>query len=210
MSVQGAKILVVEDEAIVAMDIKLRLSQLGYEVPRVVAMGEEAFQAAEELKPELVLMDISLKGHMPGTEAAQRIHSELDIPIVFLTAYADENTLEKAKASEPFGYITKPFEDSDLRVAIELALYKAKAEKERKELMSKLQKAMDEVKTLSGLIPICASCKKIRDDKGYWQAVEQYIGERTSAEFTHGICPECMQKLYPGMIKDIDPSPHNT
>lgn len=192
-----ARIVVVEDEAIVAMDIKMRLLKLGYEVSRIVSTGEDAVIAAEQLRPDLVLMDISLKGSMLGTEAAQKIHAVLDIPIIFLTAYADDKTLDGAKTAEPFGYITKPFEDTDLRVTIEIALYKAKAEKERKELTLRLQKALDEIKTLSGLIPICASCKKIRNDKGYWQAVEQYIEERSGAQFTHGICPDCMRKLYP-------------
>ena len=199
MDITKPRILVVEDESIVAMDIKIRLQKLGYEILRIVSTGEEAVQVAMESQPDLILMDISLKGHMLGTEAAQKIHAVLDIPIVFLTAYSDANTLERAKESEPFGYITKPFEDNDLRVSLELALYRSKAERERKALTEKLQKALDEVKTLSGFIPICASCKKIRDDKGYWQAVEQYIEARTPAEFTHGICPDCMQKLYPGI-----------
>lgn len=191
-----ARILVVEDEAVVAIDIKMRLLKFGYEVSSSVSTGEDAFIAAEELKPDLVLMDVSLKGKMPGTEAARKIHDLLAVPIVFLTAYADDKTLEGAKMAEPFGYITKPFEDTDLRVTLEMALCKARAEKERKELIIKLQQALDEVKTLSGLIPICAACKKIRNDKGYWQAVERYIEERSEAQFTHGICPDCTQKLY--------------
>jgi CheY-like chemotaxis protein len=199
-----ARILVVEDEAIVAMDIKMRLLKLGYEVVKVVSSGKDAVSAAEQLRPEMVLMDISLKGSMLGTEAAQKIHAILDIPIVFLTAYADEKTLDGAKTAEPFGYITKPFEDTDLRVTMEISLYKAKAEKERKELNLRLQKALDEIKTLSGLIPICASCKKIRNDKGFWQAVEQYLEEHSSAQFTHGICPDCMQKLYPELNESTE------
>ncbi len=196
------RILIVEDESLVAMDIKARLTKFGYEVPATVSTGEDAIAAAEGLKPDLVLMDISLKGHMRGTEAAQKIHDTLDIPIIFLTAYADDKTLDEAKKSEPFGYVTKPFEETDLRVTLAIALYKARAEKERKELTLSRQKALDEIKTLSGLIPICAACKKIRDDNGYWQAVEKYITERSNAQFTHGICPECVKKLYPGM--DID------
>jgi CheY-like chemotaxis protein len=203
-----ARILVVEDEAIVAMDIKMRLLKLGYEVSRIVSTGENAVNVAAELKPDLVLMDISLKGEMLGTEAAQKIHAALDIPIIFLTAYADDKTLDGAKMAEPFGYIIKPFEDTDLRVTIEIAIYKARAEKERKELTLKLQNALDEVKTLSGLIPICASCKKIRNDKGYWQAVEQYLEERTAAEFTHGICPDCVCKLYPELDENTEHKLH--
>ena len=140
-----ARILVVEDESVVALDIKMRLIRLGYEVSRIVSTGADAISAAQELKPNLVLMDISLKGPMLGTEAAQKIHDMLDIPIVFLTAHADDKTLGRAKMAEPFGYITKPFEGVDLRATIEIALYKAKAEKERKELTLRLQKALDEI-----------------------------------------------------------------
>jgi len=214
-----ARILIVEDESVVALDIKMRLIRLGYEVSRIVSTGADAISAAEELKPNLVLMDISLKGPMLGTEAAQKIHDMLDIPIVFLTAYASEKTLGRAKLAEPFAYIIKPIAPIDLRVTIEIALYKAKAEKERKELTLRLQKALDEIRTLSGLIPICASCKKVRDDPAYWQAVEQYmeqhpraqstpyqdsialfaweqyIEQQSGEQFTHGICPDCIKKL---------------
>jgi len=191
-----ARLLIAEDESIVAMDIKMHLNKIGYEVLRTVLTGEEAIAAAGELKPDMVLMDISLKGDMLGTEAAEIIHNSFGTPVIFLTAYADADTLEKAKKSEPFGYITKPFEDTDLRVVIEVALSKAKAEAERRELTAKLQKALDEVKILSGLIPICAACKKVRDDQGFWQAVEEYIEKRSVAQFTHGICPECINELY--------------
>jgi CheY-like chemotaxis protein len=199
MEKTNVRILVVEDESLVALDIKMRLVQLGYEVPSTVSTGEQAIAAAGELKPDLVLMDISLKGLMRGTEAAQKIHAAFDIPIIFLTAYADDKTLDEAKLAEPFGYLTKPLDEVELRVMLEIALYKAAAENERKQLTLRLQKALDEIKTLSGLIPICASCKKMRDDTGYWQAVEQYIGQRSNAQFTHGICPDCIKKLYPDL-----------
>jgi CheY-like chemotaxis protein len=202
MEKTNVRILVVEDESLVALDIKMRLVQLGYEVPSTLSTGEQAIAAAGELKPDLVLMDISLKGLMRGTEAAQKIHAAFDIPIIFLTAYADDKTLDEAKLAEPFGYLTKPLDEVELRVMLEIALYKAAAENERKQLTLRLQKALDEIKTLSGLIPICASCKKMRDDTGYWQAVEQYIGQRSNAQFTHGICPDCIKKLYPDL--DLD------
>ena len=193
------RILVVEDESIVAIDIKTRLIKLGYEVSRIIATSEDVISAAEELKPDLVLMDISLKGPMLGTEVAQKIQVMLNIPIIFLIAYSDDKTLDQSKRAELFGYITKPFDNVDLRLTIEIALYKANAEKKRKNLILKLQKASDEIKTLSGLIPVCVSCKKIRDDTGYWQAVEKYVEEHSSALFTHSICPDCIAKLSPGL-----------
>jgi len=128
-----AQILIVEDERIVAEDIKQSLESLGYIVCAVASSGEEAIKKAEEYNPDLVLMDIVLKGEMDGIEAATKIRSHFKIPIVYLTAYADEKTLERAKLTEPFGYIIKPFDERELHTAIEIAFYKSKMENELKE-----------------------------------------------------------------------------
>lgn len=127
------KILVVEDESIVAMDIKHRLESMGYTVPGITSSGEEAVEKAAETNPDLVLMDIVLKGEIDGIEAAQQIKDSLDIPVVYLTAYSDDKTLKRAKITGPFGYIIKPFEDRELHSAIEVALYKHKMESKLKE-----------------------------------------------------------------------------
>jgi PAS domain S-box-containing protein len=127
------KILVVEDESIVAMDIKHRLESMGYLVPAITSSGEEAVEKAAETIPDLVLMDIVLKGEMDGIDAAQQIKDSLDIPVVYLTAYSDERTLKRAKITGPFGYIIKPFEDRELHSAIEVALYKHEMESKLKE-----------------------------------------------------------------------------
>ncbi|MBD1862538.1 MULTISPECIES: ATP-binding protein [Trichocoleus] len=116
------RILVVEDERIVARDIEKRLKKLGYVVPITVASGEEAIKQTAEIRPDLVLMDIQLKGELDGIEAAEQIRADFNIPVIYLTAYADEATLQRAKATEPFGYILKPFDARDLQVAIEVAL----------------------------------------------------------------------------------------
>lgn len=126
MNTGKMNILVVEDERIVAEDIKMRLQKLGYAVPGIVFSGEEAVKKAESMQPDLVLMDIVLEKKMNGIEAASIISSCFNIPIVYLTAYADNKTLEKAKISEPFGYILKPFEDRELYTTIEMAFYKFK------------------------------------------------------------------------------------
>lgn len=126
------QILVVEDESIVAVDIQKTLQKLGYDVPAVVSSGQAAIQKARENKPDLVLMDIVLKGKTDGIATAKKIHNNLNIPVVYLTAYADEATLKRAKITEPFGYIIKPFETRELRTVIEMALYKAGIENELK------------------------------------------------------------------------------
>jgi CheY-like chemotaxis protein len=194
---EKASILVVEDEAIVAMDIANTLRNLGHEVTDTVPSGEQAIASVKENRPNVILMDIVIKGEMDGIQTAEQIRAQYSIPVIFLTAYADEKTLERAKITAPCGYVTKPFEETDLRIAIEVGLYRAKLESEREALIKELQEALAKIKTLSGLIPICAWCKKIRDDKGYWQAVEQYISEHSQAEFTHSICSDCQKKYFP-------------
>lgn len=118
-----AKILVVEDESIVAMDIRKRLTRLGYEVAGTASSGENAVEMATLTHPNLVLMDIMLKGEMDGIEAAGLIRDRLNIPVVYLTAFSDEDTLQRAKVTGPFGYLIKPFEERELHVTLEIALY---------------------------------------------------------------------------------------
>ena len=117
-------ILVVEDESIVAKDIQVCLKKLGYDVIGVVDTGEQAVELATESKPDLVMMDIMLKGDMSGIQAAEAIRKSNDIPVIFLTAYTDKDTVNKAKETEPYGYIIKPFKEIDIQTAIEIALYK--------------------------------------------------------------------------------------
>ncbi|MBW2568790.1 MAG: response regulator [Deltaproteobacteria bacterium] len=127
------KILIVEDEAIVAEDIRSTLQTLGYTISAVVSSGEEAIAKIEEDAPDLVLMDIVLKGDMDGIEAASQIRFRFNIPVVYLTAFTDKKTIERAKLTEPFGYIVKPFEDRELHSTVEMALYKHKLERKLKE-----------------------------------------------------------------------------
>lgn len=133
MAKDEIKVLVVEDERIVAEDIKARLESLAYSVTGISFSGEDAVKKSENMRPDLVLMDIVLQGEMDGIEAASIISSSLDIPIIYLTAYADDRMLERAKITEPFGYILKPFEDRELLITIEMALYKHKMRKVLKE-----------------------------------------------------------------------------
>lgn len=310
-----ARIMVVEDEDIVASDIRRTLEDLGYGVCATAASGEAALRTAAEEKPDLVLMDIMLKGEVDGIEAAGRM-CLLDIPVLYLTAHAAEDVLERAKATGPYGYIIKPFEDRQLETAIEVALCRHKIErglkkkqdtpgggslvflegipdlmfrlnqegtlvdfhapsncptqvplgeflgktmyrlmevpalkesieevlltgntrsleyrlelggqerifearisrcstkevlamvsditerKQREEHREKsvreLEDRLERARKLSGLFPICASCKKIRNPRGLWEPVESHIQKHTEIRFTHSICPECRKKL---------------
>jgi PAS domain S-box-containing protein len=333
--VGNKRIVIVEDEGIIALQLKSALEQMGHTVVAAYASGEDALAGIKTAKPDLALMDIKLLGEMDGIETADYICKEYDIPVIFLTAHSEDGMIERAKATGPYGYLLKPVSSKELTIAVELAAYKHKIDKEkeqltqklrkseknfrditsalgegiyvlndegdvtfmnpeaerllgwttaelvnknmhdmvhsqkadgtplsfedcpvhavtgtgkkyfseeelfkskdgtlfpvsvistplmcedravasitafrditvrkqlekdREKLISELQEALQKVKLLSGLLPICASCKKIRDDKGYWNQIESYIKEHSEAEFSHAICPECGKKLYP-------------
>jgi len=194
-----AKIMIVEDEAILATDLRNQLQTMGYSVTAIASSKEKALQRIAEDPPDLVLMDIRIKGRADGIDTAREIKARYGIPVIYLTAYADETFLERAKITEPFGYMIKPVETRELHSTIEISLYKVKMDRERERLIIDLENALAEVKTLRGFLPICANCKKIRDDEGYWQRIEKYIEDRSDAQFSHSICPECSKQLYPDL-----------
>ncbi len=141
-----AGILIVEDEAIIAMEIENQLQSLGYEVTSIVDTGKKAIQKAEEDRPDLILMDIRIKGEMDGIDAAEEIRNQFGIPVIFSTAYLDGQRIERAKITMPFGYVLKPIQERDLKVTIEMALYVAKVDVERKKVeehMSHLAQMVD-------------------------------------------------------------------
>ncbi len=321
------KILIVEDERMIAEDIRYTLEQYDYSVTGIFNKGEDAVEKVSEMEPDLILLDIMLEGEINGIETGRLILEDHNIPIIFLTAYADSATMDSAMSISPHGYVLKPFESEVLYAAIEIALVKhgsqvkvneskaqfesmflgnpepsiyldndfnvidinprfteffgysleemkgkdidtliipeeykdeaaklnkdtlsgyvyfdairkhkdghlvpvsisaapiiingetrgsfviykditlrKKAEHEREKIIDKLQKALDEVKTLEGMIPICSHCKKIRDDSGFWGNVEQYIAKHSNVDFSHGICPECLQEHYPDQYKKM-------
>lgn len=156
-------ILLVEDESIEAMDIKRTLESFGYEVPYVASSGEDAIKKALEIVPDLILMDIVLKGETDGIQAASGI-KELDIPVIYLTAHSEESTIEKAKLTEPYGYIIKPYDPIELKYAIELALYKHKieiklkeSEKQYRSILENIQDAYVRVNTDGRIIMVSPS-----------------------------------------------------
>ena len=128
-----ASILIVEDESIIALDIRTNLESKGYQVAGQSDRGEDAIKKAGELHPDLILMDINLKGEIDGIVAATQIRIQYDLPVIFLTAFADQSTLERARQAQPYGYILKPFEERELAIAIEMALYKHSMEKKLRE-----------------------------------------------------------------------------
>lgn len=160
---------------------------------------------------DLILMDV-LMPEQDGVEACREIKRRdhlRDIPIIMVTAKSDLSNLQAAFAAGAIDYITKPVNNVELlaRVSSALTLKQEMDCRKARELELRrsndaLQKALKEVKVLRGLIPICASCKKIRNDGGFWQQLEEYLGEHSEAEFSHGLCQPCIKKLYPGVYQD--------
>ncbi|MBI4660137.1 MAG: response regulator [Verrucomicrobia bacterium] len=159
------QVLVVEDEGIIAADIQDRLTSLGYEVPATVASAEEALQKIPIYSPDLVLMDIVLQGEMDGIDAAAEIRKRFDLPVIFLTAHADESTLTRAKITEPFAYILKPFEERELQTALEMALHKHKVEQERAKARANEQEVFE--KTVEATIKVLSKILSIAEPQSY-------------------------------------------
>lgn len=141
------RILVVEDETIVAADLQARLRDLGYDPAGLVTAGEAALAEAEAMEADIVLMDIQLKGRVDGIEAAEQIRKKLGIPVVFLTAHIDEATFQRARITAPFGYVRKPFDERELHTALEIALYRHATETQLKKTQQWLEIIIESVDT---------------------------------------------------------------
>lgn len=173
-------VLVVEDESIVSKDIQHSLKKLGYNVVGAASTGEKAIELAASTNPDIILMDIMLKGDLSGIDASEEINKAHAIPIIFLTAYADESTLSKAKITEPYGYILKPFKEIDLHTTIEMAIYKHGREQEvvkERDLLYTLV-SNKEAKQGAGYIFVKSNSKlvKLKDEEIYYiEALKDYV-----------------------------------
>ena len=172
-------VLVIEDESIVSKDIQHSLKKLGYNVVGAASTGEKAIELADSTKPDIILMDIMLKGEMNGIAAADEIRKNNSIPVIFLTAYADESTLSKAKITEPYGYILKPFKEIDLHTTIEMAIYKHGREQEimkERDLLFSLVENKDN--TQKGYVFVKSNSKLVKlknEDIFYIEALKDYV-----------------------------------
>jgi len=155
---EKSRILVVEDEFVVAADLEFQLQSMGYRVVGLASTGDLALELATREETEIVLMDIKLNGEDDGLETARCLHQKLDIPVIFITAYAESELLDRAQRSEPFGYIVKPYSSKELRATIETALYKARKERELRELYHALQRAREDER--------CRVAREIHDELG--------------------------------------------
>ncbi len=174
---ENKKILIVEDEAIVAKDIAGCLKRLNYHVLSIFSKGEQALLSLEEEVPDLILMDIMLAGDITGIETAAEIKKRHNIPIVFLTAYADEKTISKAKVMEPYGYVIKPFKEIDLKASLEMALYKFQKNKEQADAYEKSLKRQN-MDSLNDYLYVKSNSKliKVSNENIYFvEALKDYV-----------------------------------
>lgn len=199
----AVSVLYVEDEpltrAVFARILERKVSNL-YQAEN----GEEGLELFKMHRPDIVISDVRMPV-MDGIEMSRRIKTlEGSSKIILTTAHSDASVLLNSIDAGIDKYILKPVDVEILFSALESCAETIMLERkiqeqarEKDELIARLQDALDNIKRLSGLLPICSSCKKIRDDKGYWNQIERYIAEHSEAEFSHGICPECVKKLYP-------------
>ncbi len=139
------RILVVEDESIVAKDIQRTLEKLGYEVPATASSAASAFEKLEEIEPDLVFLDVKLKGDQDGVHIAEHIKDRYDIPVIFLTSFIDQDTIDRAKVTEPYGYLVKPFNEGDLKTTVEMALFKFSKDRELRLSEQRLSNALGKI-----------------------------------------------------------------
>jgi AmiR/NasT family two-component response regulator len=201
MDAKTIRALIAEDDALVGDVIQRQLQKIGVAVVGRASDGQRAVELAQALRPDIVLMDIEMP-EMDGLEAARQMQERCPLPVIVLTAHAGQELVDQAAAAGVGAYLLKSSGAQELDRAITIARARFADLMELRRLNAELQAALAEVKTLSGLLPICASCKKIRDDQGYWQQVEVYICDHSEAEFSHGLCPDCAQKLYPEFYGD--------
>ncbi len=194
----NGSILVVDDKPDNLRLLSKLFLEHNYNV-RLAPNGDRALATIQKEAPDLILLDIMMPG-TGGFDVCKQLKADeqtAKIPIIFISALDETSDKVKAFSLGGVDYISKPFQEKEVlaRVKTHLSLSFLKLELERKN--SELQKALSEIKTLHGMLPICASCKKIRKEDGSWEQIEVYIRDRSEAEFSHGICDECMQKLYP-------------
>jgi len=208
-------VLIVEDDTLVGKMIQGSLEDMGYTVVGKAIDGLQAIEMTQSLRPDVVLMDIEMP-NMDGIEATRQIHEHCPTPVVVLTAHETPELVEGASAAGVGAYLVKPPDAREMERAIAIAIARfddlmelrrlnadlQAGNEARERLILELQNALAQVQTLSGLLPICSSCKKIRDDEGYWNQLEVYIQEHSEAVFSHGLCPECAKKLYPEIFGD--------
>ncbi|MCF8037948.1 MAG: response regulator [Desulfohalobiaceae bacterium] len=195
------KILLVDDDPDVLMATSRVIGAEGYQVFEA-SSGAECMELAKIHHPDLILLDVILPD-IEGIELCNAIKSDPSLKKIFVILISGLRTssIEQAEGLDvgADGYIARPVSNKELKARVKAFVRILSAERERDRLIQELQEALSTIKQLSGLLPICSHCKKIRDDQGYWSQLEAYIQKHSEAVFTHSICRECAGKLYPDL-----------
>lgn len=192
-------ILVAEDEPLLRELILIQLSSIGYTTVIEAENGQQALEFTCLEKPDIVLMDIKMP-YMNGLEATRRIQATCPTPVVMLTSHDSANFLEEASQAGAGAYLVKPPKPRELERAMVIAQARHADLMKLKRLNDELNRALDEINVLRGFLPICSYCKKIRQDDGYWEQLEEYIQQHSDARFSHSICPECYKDNFPDLL----------
>ncbi len=200
---KNIRVLIAEDDPMVGEMIQGMLDDMGYTIAGRALDGQQAIHMVSTGRPDVVLMDLEMP-LLNGIEATRHIIRHTPVPVVVLTAYESADLVNQASDAGAGAYLVKPPDDHEIDRAITIAITRFKDLMELRRLNAELQAALDHVKQLSGLLPICANCKKIRDDAGYWQEVEVYFRDHAEVEFSHSLCPDCIQRLYPDFLARLN------
>ncbi len=193
------RILIAEDDPTSRQILAAMLKKWGYETI-LTSDGNEAWEALQaEDAPRFAILDWMMPG-LEGPELCRRIRKQSSTTpsyILLLTARTEKEDIAAGLEAGADDYVTKPFDRNELHARVEVGRRMLDLQSILADRVAELELALDHVKTLKGIVPICCNCKNIRDDKGFWSQVEKYVSSRSEAEFSHGICPKCVRKLYP-------------
>ncbi|MBU0485736.1 MAG: response regulator [Proteobacteria bacterium] len=190
------RVLVAEDAHLVTEIIKRALNEMDFELIGTAVNGEEAVHMAMTMNPDVVLMDIMMPV-LDGLEATRQIQKQSPVPVVILTSHESPELINKANEVGAAAYLMKPPQKAEIERAIIIAMGRHADLMKCIRLNKELREALTEIKTLRGILPLCSFCKKIRDDTGYWNQVDDYIRKNSSASISHSVCPDCMDEHYP-------------
>lgn len=199
-----ARILVVDDTAFNLKIIFDLLDKEHYEV-LVAQSGKKALEILEATEPDLVLLDIMMP-ELDGFDVLKKIKAHPswnEIPVIFVTAKSSHDSLVEGFQLGAVDYVTKPFQANELLARIQTHVALRKAHRDLEKQHAKLESALAEIKTLQSLLPICFSCKKVKDDKGYWMKLEEYLSATMQVKISHGLCDDCLKTLYPNEANRI-------
>ena len=201
------KILIAEDDLTSRAVLTAVLQKIGHEVV-VTSTGAEAWQVLQQPDaPRLAILDWMMPG-LEGTEVCRRVRArETGQPpyVILLTTRGEKKDVAEGLRAGADDYLAKPFDPLELSARVEVGCRMIALQDRLAGNIRELQEALAHIKTLRGIVPICAGCKKIRDDQGFWSQVEAYVSAHSEATFSHGLCPECMPKYFPGLTGDDTP-----